>query len=215
MSAHRRTNRDWRRRQLGQNFLSAATADRLVEQANFRPDELVIEIGAGLGALPRAIAFRDTRVIAVEADPRWAGRLRERLGAQPRIRIVEADFLSIALPREPFRVAGSLPFGRTTDILRRILDDPGVPMTRADVIVQWEVARKRAAMPPATLLSTIWAPWWEMQLRGRIAASEFRPIPRVDAGLLTIARRDPPLLPPSRARPYAAFVRERWPFNRE
>jgi 23S rRNA (adenine-N6)-dimethyltransferase len=81
---------------------------------------------------------------------------------------VEDDFLSVAMPSEPFRVVGSLPFGRTTDILRRFLDDPDTCLERADVIVQWEVARKRAALPPSTLLSTAWAPWWDIALRHRI-----------------------------------------------
>jgi 23S rRNA (adenine-N6)-dimethyltransferase len=213
MSARGRTIRDWRRRRLGQNFLEAATAERLIAQAEFRPSELVVEIGAGLGAMTVALARRDLRIVAVEPDPQWSGRLRERLGANARIRVVDADFLSLALPTEPFRVVGSLPFGATTDMLRRLLDDPHTCLQRADIIVQWEVARKRAARPPSTLLSTIWAPWWEMHLGDRIPASKFRPIPRVDAALLTITRRDPPLLPTTMARPYAQFVRQHWPLG--
>ena len=127
--------------------------------------------------------------------------------------MVEGDVLSLALPAEPFRLWGSLPFGRTTDILRRLLDDPASALQRADVIVQWEVARKRAASPPATLLSTAWAPWWELRLTRRIPAAAFRPVPRVDAGLLAITRRDPPLLPPAMARAYASFLRQHWPFG--
>jgi 23S rRNA (adenine-N6)-dimethyltransferase len=86
-------------------------------------------------------------------------------------------------------------------------------MRRADVIVQWEVAVKRAAVPPATLVSTAWAPWWEMHLARRIPAAMFRPVPRVDAGLLVITRRHPPLLPAEMARPYAEFVQREWPFE--
>lgn len=214
MSAHRRTPRDRRRRRLGQNFLDAATADRLVAAANFNAGELVIDIGAGLGAITFALARRGLHVIAVEPDPDWSRRLRQRAGGNLDIRIVERDFLSVALPNEPFRVAGSLPFGRTTDILRRLLDDSETGLQRADIVVQWEVARKRAAMPPSTLLSTVWAPWWEMRLVRRIPAWEFRPVPRVDAGLLTIIRREPPLLPLAMARAYAQFVRRQWPFDR-
>jgi 23S rRNA (adenine-N6)-dimethyltransferase len=211
VSARGRTTRDWRRRRLGQNFLEAATAERLIAQAEFRPGELVVEIGAGLGAITAALVRRDLRIIAIELDPHWSQRLRERLGA--RVHVVEADFLSLALPTEPFRVIGSLPFGATTDMLRRLLDDPTTCLQRADVIVQLEVARKRAAQPPTTLLSTIWAPWWDMHLGDRIPADRFRPIPRVDAALLTVTRRDPPLLPPAMARAYAQFVRQHWPFG--
>lgn len=208
MSARRRTDRDWRRRQLGQNFLDPATADQIVEQAAFAPGELVVEIGAGSGVLTRALARRALRVLAVEPDPVWAKRLRDR-----GIRVIERDFLTVTLPREPFRVFGSLPFARTTDILHRLLDDPAIAMRRADVIVQWEVAVKRAITLPVTLVSTAWAPWWEMQLARRIPATLFRPVPRVDAGLLTITRREPPLLPIAMARRYADFVQREWPFE--
>jgi 23S rRNA (adenine-N6)-dimethyltransferase len=214
MSARGRTVRDWRRRRLGQNFLNAATADLLIERADFQPDELVVEVGAGRGAITAALARRGVRILAVEPDPEWSRQLREGIGKNPHIRIVEDDFLSIALPSEPFRVVGSLPFGRTTDIMRHLLDDPHTPMERADVIVQWDVARKRAALPPSTLLSTAWAPWWDIQLGHRIPAREFRPVPRVDAGSLTITRRHPSLLPPSMGRSYAHFVRQHWPFDR-
>jgi 23S rRNA (adenine-N6)-dimethyltransferase len=80
----------------------------------------------------------------------------------------------------------------------------------ADLIVQWEVARKRALMPPTTLLSTTWAPWWCFEIGERIPAAAFRPVPSVDAALLRVTRRDPPILPPHMAGPYATFVRRQW-----
>ncbi|UYN96020.1 MAG: rRNA adenine N(6)-methyltransferase family protein [Enhydrobacter sp.] len=211
MSARRRTDRDWRRRRLGQNFLDPATAEQIVDQAELVPGEFVIEVGAGSGAFTRALVRRGVRLIAVEPDPHWAGRLREELRG---VRVVQRDFLAFDLPRRPFRVLGSLPFGRTTDIFRRLLDDPALPLQRADVVVQWEVALKRAAQPPTTLLSTAWAPWWDVALVRRLPASAFRPVPRVDGGLLAIRRRDPPLLPAAMAASYAAFVQREWPFVR-
>jgi 23S rRNA (adenine-N6)-dimethyltransferase len=214
MPAHRRTRRDERRRRLGQNFLRPELADRLVAEADFQPGELVVEVGAGSGAITIALARREIEVIAVEVDPVSARRLRDRVrGTGPRVRVVEADFLSFRLPMRPFRVIGSLPFGGTTDILRRLFDDPEVPLERADVIVQWEVGRKRASVPPSTLRSTAWAPWWEFRLGRSIPATEFRPVPRVDAAVLIVTRRDPPLLPPAMAASWAAFVRARWPFG--
>jgi 23S rRNA (adenine-N6)-dimethyltransferase len=216
VSAHRRTPRDERRRRLGQNFLRPEFADRLVADGDVQPGELVVEIGAGFGAITLALARREIEVLAVEIDPVWARRLRDRtrVTERGRVRVVEADFLSLSLPTRPFRVLGSLPFRRTTEILRRLLDDPGIPLTRADLIVQWEVARKRAAAPPSTLLSTVWAPWWKFHLGRRIPAGEFRPVPRVDAGVLVVTRRDDPLLPPAMAAAWAGFVRAHWPFAR-
>lgn len=216
MAARERSRRGEQRRRLGQNFLRPDLAERLVADADLRPGELVIEIGAGAGAFTLALARRGVDVVAVEIDPHWADRLRRRTDreAPGRVRVVQGDFLSFRLPDRPFRVLGSIPFGRTTDFLCRLLDDPSAPLERADLIVQWEVARKRAAVPPSTLLSTVWAPWWELRLGRRIAAREFRPVPRVDAGHLIITRRDLPLLPPAMSGPYAGFVRSRWPFDR-
>jgi 23S rRNA (adenine-N6)-dimethyltransferase len=215
MSAHLRTPRDERRRRLGQNFLRPEFADGIVAEADFRPGDLVVEFGAGLGAITIALAKRQVDVVAVEIDPVWVARLRDLVGGafQDKVRVVEGDFLSLRLPTEPFRVVGSIPFGYTTDVLRRLLDDPRVTLERADLIVQWAVARKRVALPPSTRLSTTWVPWWEFRLGRRVPASAFRPVPRVDSGVLIITPRKPAILPPSMARSYSEFVRTHWPFD--
>jgi 23S rRNA (adenine-N6)-dimethyltransferase len=212
VAALERSRRDERRRRLGQNFLAAEVAERLVAEAAFEPGSLVVEIGAGRGALTAALARRGLDVVAVELDPAWAAELRRRFAATARVRVVERDFVSLALPARPFRAIGSLPFARTTEILDRLLD-PGIPLVRADLVVQWEVARKRAATPPRTLRGTAWAPWWTFRVGRRIPATAFRPVPRVDSGVLTVARRDPPLLPAAMAPAYATFVRSGWPFE--
>jgi 23S rRNA (adenine-N6)-dimethyltransferase len=213
VAAQRRTARDARRRSLGQNFLRPELGRRIVASADFRPGELVVEIGAGRGALTEALAELPLDVVAVELDPAWAERLRAELAARPRVRVVCEDFLALALPERPFRVIGSLPFGRTTEICRRLFDDPSVPLARADLIVQWEVAKKRACTPPGTLLGATWAPWWEFRLGGFLPAAAFRPVPRTDAGVLVATRRPAALLPPGMAGAYAGFVRARWPFT--
>ena len=216
MSAVGRTPRDERRRRLGQNFLLPQAAERFVTGAGVGPDELVVDIGAGSGAISRQLLRQGARVIAVEADPVWAARLRRLAQSEGRnrIRVIEADFLLWTLPAECFRVVACLPFAATTAILHRLFDNPEQPLERADVIVQWEVARKRAAAPPDTLVSTGWAPWWQFHQGRCVPAEHFRPVPRVDAGVLIATRRQPPLLPTAMAAPYAGFVRSHWPFPR-
>ncbi|HSZ36031.1 MAG TPA: rRNA adenine N(6)-methyltransferase family protein [Acidimicrobiales bacterium] len=213
MSADKRTQRDERRRSLGQNFLQPERAEQLVDSAALVAGDLVVEIGAGRGALTYALAARGVQVVALEKDPHWADALRRevvRRGLDGLVRVVRCDALAYRMPRRPFRVIGSLPFGATTPILRHLLDDPESRLERADVIVQWEVARKRAIMPPSTLLSTTWAPWWSFEVVERIPAAAFRPVPSVDAAVLCVTRRDPPLLPPRMAVPFASFVRHQW-----
>jgi 23S rRNA (adenine-N6)-dimethyltransferase len=213
VSADKRTQRDERRRSLGQNFLRPERADQLVESAAFNAGDLVVEIGAGRGALTYALVRRGVQVVALEKDPHWADSLRrevERRGVDGAVRVVRCDALDYRLPRRPYRVIGSLPFGATTAILRHLLDDPDSFLVRADLIVQWEVARKRAVMPPSTLLSTTWAPWWSFEVVRRIPAAAFRPVPSIDAAVLRVMRRDPSLLPLHMAGPYASFVRRYW-----
>jgi 23S rRNA (adenine-N6)-dimethyltransferase len=213
VSAGKRTLRDERRRSLGQNFLRPEQADQLVDAAAYAAGNLVVEIGAGHGALTYALARRGVQVVALEKDPHWADSLRRevvRRGHGGMVKVVRCDVLDYRMPRRPHRVIGSLPFGATTAILRHLLDDPKSSLVRADLIVQWEVARKRATSPPSTLLSTTWAPWWSFEVVRRIPADAFRPVPSVDAAVLGVTRRDPPLLPPRMAAPYASFVRREW-----
>lgn len=213
MSADKRTRRDERRRSLGQNFLRPDQADRLVDWAGFDAGDLVVEIGAGRGAFTYALARRGVHVVALEKDPRWADSLRRevvRRGLHRTVRVVCCDALDYRVPRRRFRVIGSIPFGVTTAILRHLLDDPDSWLVRADLIVQWEVARKRAVLPPSTLLSTTWAPWWSFEVGPRLPAADFRPVPAVDAAVLRVMRRDPPLLPLHMAAAYASFVRRQW-----
>ena len=103
-------------------------------------------------------------------------------------------------------MVGNLPFAATTPILRRLLDDPAVPMTGADLLVEANVARKRASPRPTNLVSLGWQPWWEFGLVRQLPASAFEPRPSVDAGFLAIRRRSSPLLP-TEARPaYRAML---------
>jgi len=212
VSAGKRTARDGRRRRLGQNFLQADVAGALVAEAAFSERDLVVEIGAGRGALTFVLAERGVRVIALERDPDWAARLRREVErhASWNVSVVCCDALGYRLPRRPFRALGSLPFGATTALLRHLLDDPGSGLQRADLVVQREVARKRAASPPTTMLSTSWAPWWTFEAGRRIPADAFRPVPAVEAAVLRVRRRTPPLLPDRMAPAYAAFVRSHW-----
>jgi len=195
-----------RRRVLSQNFLVDRRAiDGLVDGSGAGEGDLVLDVGAGNGLISQALARRGAQVMAIERDPALAERLRAKFGTWPSVTVVEADVLTAPLPTEPFRVVANIPFGITTKILRRLLDDGG-ELTRADVIVQAEVARKRGTGGRGTLLNACWEPWFEFGTGARIPAIAFRPRPKVDAAILIIVRRDPPLLDPALRRDYTQFV---------
>ena len=120
-------------------------------------------------------------MLAVELDGKWAATLR---GRWPNVEVIEGDATRIRLPREPFRVVANLPFDRTTDLLRMLLDDPRAALVRADLIVEWGVAVKRGLPWPSTLNDVTWGAFYETSVERRLARIVFEPPPVVDAGLL-------------------------------
>jgi 23S rRNA (adenine-N6)-dimethyltransferase len=163
----------------------------------------VLDLGAGGGRLTAELARAARHVLAIELDPRWAKRLRDRW---TNVDVVQTAAESLELPREPFRVVANLPFDRTTAILRHLLDDPLVPLSRADVIVEWSVAVKRALPWPSTLNGVLWAAWYSSSLARRLPRKSFDPAPPVDAGVLVFMRRTHPLVPEECCRSYRGFV---------
>ncbi|MFZ0215789.1 MAG: rRNA adenine N(6)-methyltransferase family protein [Candidatus Dormiibacterota bacterium] len=211
-SRRRRSWRDERRRSHGQNFLRDDRLPALIA-SSVGSGELVLDLGAGTGALTLPLARRGARVVAVESDATWAERLRTRVRdarLAGQVTVVEGDLLAVPPPATAYRVVSSVPFHLTTALLHRLLDDPRAGPERCDLIVQWEVARKRAAQPPDSLLSAIWAPWWETELVCRIPRTRFRPVPEVDAAWLAIRRRARPTLPSEMGAAFGDFLRSTW-----
>jgi 23S rRNA (adenine-N6)-dimethyltransferase len=194
-----------RSRGRSQHFLrSAALAEAIVEQARVLPDDLVLDVGAGFGRLTAALAARGCCVHAIEVDAELAARLRKRFAGSQDVIVVEADVLRVKLPCDPFRVVANLPFAGGHAILRRLLASGR--LERADVILEWEAARKRAACWPSTLLGVCWGVRYEFQLVRRLPARCFQPPPRVDAGLLRIEARETPLVAPPAQDAFCRFA---------
>jgi 23S rRNA (adenine-N6)-dimethyltransferase len=192
---------------LGQHFVrSDAIAADLVRSVGIARDDLVVEIGAGGGRLTHALAHRARRVIAIEIDDPFVHRLRRVFAGVENVQIVGADALSVPLPDEPFRAFGNVPFAITTAILRRLLDDPGTALRRADLIVEEAVAVKRSKNRPSNARSVAWAPWWEVRLVERLPRDTFQPPPATNAAMLSMTRRSAPWLPPEDRGAFVEFV---------
>ena len=127
MPASGRSRRAW-----GWHRLTDEWAARVVAAAEVRPGELVLDIGAGEGALTAHLVRAGARVVALELNPRRAGVLRERFGG---ITVVHADATSIRLPGRPFRVVASPPYGISSRLLRTLLA-PDSRLAAADLVLQ-------------------------------------------------------------------------------
>lgn len=163
----------------------------------------MLDLGAGGGRLTAELARVARSVVAVELDPHWAGQLR---GRWANVVVVEADAAVVALPTEPFRVVANLPFDRTTAIVRHLVDDPAVPLLRADLVVEWGVAMKRALPWPSSVNDVLLGAWYSTSVERRLPRGAFEPRPSVDAGVLVLERRAYPLVSEQRATDYRAFV---------
>ena len=187
----------------GRHFLrSSKLAAEIVRAAQIRRGDLVLDLGAGSGALTAPLARCSGRVVAVEIDPELAAGLGRRF---PDVDVRAADALRVPLPEGPFKVVANLPFDGATAILRRLLD-PRLRLTSADVIVDWHFASKRAAVWPTTQLGASWGAWFELSVVRRLPRCVFAPPPSVDAGVLRIVPRSEPLVVVSERRAYEAFL---------
>lgn len=148
--------------------------------------DLVLDLGAGYGALTGPLARTGARVVAIELDPGLAGRLRRRFGDEPGVSVVEADLRKVPLPRRPFQVVASPPFALTTLLCRRLLGDPAVRLAGAELILEWGAAKWLADPVPRDAQTARWAARYDITLIRRVPAASFSPPPRSDAAYLTI-----------------------------
>jgi len=198
-------------RRLGQNFLvDPAALRRIVDAADLGPDDVVIEVGAGLGALTRPLAQAAGRVIAVEVDPRLVQILQEQFGDWPHVEIVQGDILRIpnpALHHPHFKVAANLPYYITSAVLRHFLENKPRPRLMV-VTIQQEVAERIVAQAgDMSLLAVSVQFYGEPRIVARIPAGAFYPPPKVSSAVVRIDVPDAPRVPLPPGLDEAAFFR--------
>jgi 16S rRNA (adenine1518-N6/adenine1519-N6)-dimethyltransferase len=190
------------RKRFGQNFLVRSDlAQRIVEQARIRDEDVVVEIGAGAGALTAYLAGRAARVVAIEKDDGLVELLREEMGAIPNLEIVHADVLEVDLAAVAERhhavtlaVIGNIPYNITTPILERLFEQRRV-VRSAVLLVQKEYAERLAAAPgsPEYGSLTLFARYHAvLEPLMTLKAAAFWPRPEVDSMLVRFLMRERP-----------------------
>jgi 16S rRNA (adenine1518-N6/adenine1519-N6)-dimethyltransferase len=208
------------RKSLGQHFLSdPRILGRIADAVALTPDETVVEIGPGRGALTDALLARASRVIAIEIDRKLAELLRERYAGEPRLTIVEADVLEVDLGElagGPYALAGNVPYYITTPILFQALRPPRA--SRSVFLVQREVAARMAAAPGAEeygALSVNVQALADVELLFRIPPGAFNPPPRVDSAAVRVTPRAEPVVRAGMEEPFRTFVQAAFALRRK
>lgn len=178
---------------LGQNFLvDPVLRDRVAEEAGIRAVDEVLEVGAGPGGLTVGLAARATRVVAIELDHRLVKVLREVVGDDPSVEVVEGDMLKLPLPAASV-VAGNIPYYLTGALLPRLLERPDPPRT-VSLVVQKEVAERWTAAGDWSLATLAVQVFSVPELRFTLPREAFWPVPGVDSALAVLAVRLRPAL---------------------
>jgi 16S rRNA (adenine1518-N6/adenine1519-N6)-dimethyltransferase len=209
-------------KQLGQNFvIDANTVRRIVRAAEVTADDVVLEVGPGLGSLTLALLEVARHVVAVEVDPALAQALattvRARMPAQAsHLDVVSADALQVReLPVAPTALVANLPYNVAVPVLLTLLERFPT-LERSLVMVQAEVAERLAAAPGSRTygVPSVKAAWYaDVRRAGAVGRSVFWPAPNVDSGLVALRRRPAPSTSATREEVFAvvdaAFAQRR------
>lgn len=188
---------------LGQNFLiDEYVVEDILDGADIGPDDVVLEVGPGIGVMTQAIANRAKKVVAIEIDSSLLPVLDETLAELDNVEIVNGDVLKVDLKQiieekldgQSPKVIANLPYYVTTPIIMRFLEE-AIPVTDIVVMVQKEVAERMAAVPSTKsygALSVAVQYYAEPRMVTKVPRSVFMPQPSVESAVVRLALREEP-----------------------
>jgi len=177
------------RRALGQHFLrDEHVIERMVQLADLNPGEVVLEVGAGQGALTSHLARKVAKVLAVEKDPALAAALRERFAGNPKVELFCGDILHLDLPRYD-KIVSSLPYSISLRFFLWLLSQD---FMLATLLVQREFAQKLTAAPGSlhySRITVLAGHKFKIKVLDQVAPGSFTPPPRVVSNIVCAAHR--------------------------
>ena len=180
----------------GQNFLhDPNTIRRIVAVAALTEDDVVVEVGPGLGSLTLGLLPVARHVHAIEIDPALAGALAQTAGHPPNLTVHLADAMTVtSLDPPPTALVANLPYNVAVPVVLNLL--AAFPSIRHGLImVQKEVADRLTARPGSRVygVPSVKLAWYaDSRQAGKVPPAVFWPVPNVDSGLVAFTRREPP-----------------------
>jgi 23S rRNA (adenine-N6)-dimethyltransferase len=179
----------------------------LVGHTSINHHDIVYDIGAGSGTITSVLAERCSSVVAVEPEPRIVETLRSNMKKYSNVTIYEGDFLTMSLPKTPYKIFANIPFHLSSPIVHRITE-ADFPPEAAYLIVQKQFADK--LLPDSDRftgqLGMLIGPEFAVRIRRRLLRTDYWPHPNVDTVLLEIVRRPVPLIARKKMPTYRQFI---------
>lgn len=179
---------------LGQNFLvDQNVIEKIIHVADIQPDDAVLEIGPGRGALTDHLAQRAGRLVLIEFDHALAAYHRERNKDNPRVTVLDADVLKVDLAAilseipGKWNVVANLPYNISTEVLFRLLEVHG-RLSRMTLMLQKEVGDRLAAPPNCSeygVTTVLLGLWFDIRRSFIVHPGSFHPRPKIDSAVLT------------------------------
>lgn len=191
-----------------QNFLKSSEFVRnLIDKTTISDKDLVVEIGPGKGIITLELVKKAGRVIGVEYDQKLAVVLKENFAGNPKVEIIQADFLKWSLPKQPYKVFANIPFNMTADIINNLLNSTTPPEVTY-LIMQDKAAERFVGLPVGvnTQVAILLQPFYKMSILTKIDRSQFEPVPSVDAVLAGFEMREDPIIDIDYRQMYRDFV---------
>ena len=177
---------------LGQNFLIDGTViDNIIRSADVNPEDNVLEIGPGRGALTEILVRRAGRLVLVEFDHALAGALKRRYAADPRVTVIDGDILEVELTEllagaATWKVVANLPYNISTAVLFRLQEIRG-KLSRMILMLQKEVGDRLVAPPDCSdygVTTVLLGLWFDMRREFLVPPECFHPSPKVDSAVV-------------------------------
>lgn len=187
------------KKHFGQNFLvDKNIIDKIIKASDLHQNDVVVEIGSGVGVLTQELAKYVKKVIAVEKDKELSGALADILKDFNNIEIVNKDILkweikSLPVAKDGYKVIANPPYYITSPIIQKFLE-AGILPKEMILMVQKEVAERITARPPdMSILSVAVQLYAKPKILFKVSKNSFRPSPKIDSAVIKIAEINSPL----------------------
>lgn len=172
---------------LGQNFLiNSSVLQKIIDSAELTKDDVILEVGPGLGVLTKELAQNAKQVIAIEKDQKMVEILKETLKEYPNVIVIHGDALGYNIDLRDYKVIANIPYYITSPLIRKFLEDKNPPREIV-LMVQKEVAKRICSIPPDMNLLAVSVQFYaKAKIATYVKKENFWPKPKVDSAVIKI-----------------------------